>query len=187
MVKKEKIGKFIEGEQISLIPSYKDHMKLYAKWMNDPNVRIFSRNMVPISLNEIKKWFEPSEVRFKDFIAFEIFHTDDKKPIGTAGLNKINWYARHANMFAMIGETQYWGNNIATEVARLLLDYGFKELNLNKIYANIAVPNIGSWKVAEKIGFVYNGISKNEFYVNGEYIDAKKYHLLKDDWLSKKE
>jgi len=182
MKDKDKIGKFLEGDIISLIPSYKEHIQLYLKWMNDPNVRRFSRNTIPLSLDEIKKWFEPSENRYKEFIVFEIYHNKDEKSLGTAGLNRINWFARHANMFANIGETDYWGKNIATEVAELLLDYGFKELNLNKIYANIAVPNIGSWKVAEKVGFIFENITKDEFYVDGEYVDAKKYYLLKEDW-----
>ncbi|TXT64756.1 MAG: Spermidine N(1)-acetyltransferase [Promethearchaeota archaeon] len=62
-------------------------------------------------------------------------------------------------------------------------DYSFKELNLKKTYVNIAVPNIGSWKVVEKLGFTFESTSKHEFYVKGKYLDVKKYYLLKEDWI----
>jgi len=65
----------------------------------------------------------------------------------------------------------------------LLIDYGFKELNFHKIYAGIFEPNIGSWTVAEKDGFILEGVKKKAIFVDGEYIDTRRYRMLKKDWL----
>ncbi|MEC5158335.1 GNAT family N-acetyltransferase [Chryseobacterium sp. MP_3.2] len=49
---------------------------------------------------------------------------------------------------------EYWGKGFATEAARAVLDYGFKELNLNKIYACVTIDNLNSVKILKhKLGF----------------------------------
>ena len=179
---------FIEGENIDLIPNNPDNVGLYAKWINDPKVRKYSRNAVPLTIEEMKKrWFEPrkpGEVR--DSIAFEIWHKNDKKTIGIVGLSNIRWFDRWANSFIQIGEVHYWSQNIATEATQLLLKYAFDELDLNKLSAGIAVRNVGSWRVAEKAGFILEGMVKNEDYVDGEYVDVKFYYYSKEEWMKLK-
>ena len=182
---REEVAKFIEGERISLIPSSKEHIPLYTKWMNDPEVRKYSRNPVPLSIDEIKKWFEPSDQKYTEFIGFEIYHNDDKRVIGVVGINHINWIYRHANIFITIGEKDYWNQGYATEAARMVLNYAFNEINLNKIYAGIAELNKGSWNVAEKLNFTYETTVPEDFYMDGKYVSVKKYHILKDEWVNR--
>ncbi|MFW9773646.1 MAG: GNAT family N-acetyltransferase, partial [Candidatus Thorarchaeota archaeon] len=55
-------------------------------------------------------------------------------------------------------------------------------LNLHKISGTVSVENVGSWKVAEKVGFTFEGIIKADIYKEGKYIDVKKYGFLKEDW-----
>lgn len=179
------IAKFIEGERISLIPSSKENIPLYTKWMNDPEVRKYSRNEVPLSKDMIKKWFEPKDQKYTEFIVFEIYHNEDKKILGTVGLSNVNWVYRHANLFASIGEKEYWNQGIATEAARMVVNYAFNEINLNKIYAGIADLNTGSWNVAEKLGFTYETTVPAEMYIDGKYVAARKYHILKEEWLNR--
>lgn len=184
----EEIFTFIEGENVNLVPSSIKYANLYAKWKNNPKVRIFSRNAMPRSLEEIKKDYEPSEKgQVKDHIEFSIYHKADKKLIGICGLNRINWFNRSANAFLMIGETDYWNKKVATEAVKLLLKYAFEEVNLHRVTGGAAVDNIYSWKVAEKVGFTFEGISKEDFYVDGKYVDNKKYYYLKQDWLKRQE
>ncbi|MFX1557895.1 MAG: GNAT family N-acetyltransferase [Promethearchaeota archaeon] len=184
----EEIFTFIEGENVNLVTSSIKYANLYAKWKNNPKVRIFSRNAMPRSLEEIKKDYEPSEKgQVKDHIEFSIYHKADKKLIGICGLNRINWFNRSANAFLMIGETDYWNKKVATEAVKLLLKYAFEEVNLHRVTGGAAVDNIYSWKVAEKVGFTFEGISKEDFYVDGKYVDNKKYYYLKRDWLKRQE
>ena len=48
---------------------------------------------------------------------------------------------------------KFWGKGIATETALISLDYGFNDLNLEKICATAHSKNIGSNKVIQKMGF----------------------------------
>ncbi|MFX1309674.1 MAG: GNAT family N-acetyltransferase [Promethearchaeota archaeon] len=183
---KERATPFLEGKIINLCPLNLEHADLYTKWINDPDVRKYSRNTIPWSIDEVKKWSEPEKERVKKEVVFEIWHRKDEKPIGTAGLGEINWLNRKANLFTVIGEPDYWGQDIGQEVGKLLVDYGFEELNFHKIYAGIYTPNKRSLRTAEKIGFQYEATLKEEIYVDGEYVDIVKFAIFKRDWLNSK-
>ncbi len=188
MVEKEEkeVPVFIEGKEICFSVPDSDHINLYTKWMNNPKVRVFARWETPIRVEDIKKSFEHKEGRVPKSIVFEIWHKKDKKPIGQCGLVWINWVHGWANAFLFIGEPDYWNKNIATEATEMLVEYAFNELNLNKLHGGAAVENIGSWSVAEKVGFKFEGIQKGDMYVNGKYHDSKIYCILKEDWMNRK-
>jgi RimJ/RimL family protein N-acetyltransferase len=176
---------FITGKTIYLCPRTSKHAHLYVKWRNDPKVRIFSRNIIPRTIDQQKKRLETEGGRIPEHISFEIWHIKDNVPIGTGGLNHIDWINGWGNANLAIGEPDYWGQNIATEAVELLAEYAFNELNLNKLHGGAVVENIGSWTVAEKIGFVFEGIRKHEMFIDGKYVDVKTYRLLKEDWLKR--
>ncbi len=183
---KKEVPVFIKGKLISFTPQNSEHIDLYVKWMNNPKVRIFARWQTPRRAEDFKRWFEPQEGRVQQFVVFELWHNEDKKPIGQVGLLWIDWVNGWANAFLWIGEPDYWGKNIATEATEMLVEYAFNELNLNKLQWGAAVESIGSWSVAEKIGFKYEGIRKHGMYINGKYRDVKTYHISKEDWLKSK-
>jgi len=140
---------FIEGETIDLVAGNSNWAKIVCKWMNDPKVRHYSRNMWPLTLEEVKKWFEPLPDRqMREFIVFTVYHKHAKQPIGSIGFNHINWVSRNANIFLTIGEPEYWGKGIAGEVSKLVINYGFTELNFHKIFAGVFTPNSRSLRAA---------------------------------------
>lgn len=181
---KAPIVPFIKGDKLDLLPINLENIDLYFKWINHQDVRMFSRNEIPVSKANLKKWFEPKEGVLTS-IGFEVWHKKDQKTIGIGGLNHIEYIPGKANMWLEIGEPQYWNRGLATESVKLILDYAFKEINLHKIFAGIFVPNVASWKCAEKVGFKLEGIMKNNVYVKGKHYDTKKYAMFKDDWLKK--
>jgi len=185
--KKFQVFPFIEGETIDLVAKNSEWSTLLCKWMNDPNVRHYDRNIWPITLEDVKKFFKPSADRHtKNFAVFIIYHKNDNCPIGMAGFEDIDWISRKANLFTSIGEPDYWGKGIAVETNKLLIKYGFTELNFHKIYAGIYTPNKRSLRAAEKLGFEKEAILKEEMYVDGEYHDIHKFALFKRDWVQLK-
>lgn len=184
--KKDFATPFLEGILINLCSLNIEHANLYTKWSNDPDIRRYSRNIIPWSIDEVKKWSEPKEERVKKEIIFEIWHRKDNKPIGRAGFSDINWFNRNANLFAEIGESDYWGQDIGPEASRLLIDYGFEELNFYKIYSRIFSPNKQSLRAAEKIGFKHEGTLKEHIYIDGEFVDESRFAIFKKNWLNSK-
>ncbi|MBW2471935.1 MAG: GNAT family N-acetyltransferase [Deltaproteobacteria bacterium] len=50
---------------------------------------------------------------------------------------------------------EFWGRGIATEASRAMVRYGFENRGLNRIAGFVAPVNVGSWRVLEKCGFVF--------------------------------
>ncbi|MFX1251142.1 MAG: GNAT family N-acetyltransferase [Promethearchaeota archaeon] len=176
---------FKEGNNIDLVPLNTEHAKLYQKWRNHPIIRKYLIEHLPTTLEAIKKWINPQQEGLQRSIFFEIWHKKDKKPVGIAGLDHINWFYRWSTTYIFIGEREYWNQNIATESLKLLLEYGFNELNLNKMNGWINVENKASLRVAEKAGLTFEARVKQLAYIDGKYMDVNFYGILKDDWINK--
>ena len=182
-MKESEICSFIDGKNITLTPLNSGHAAIYAKWQSLPNVRLYSRNIMPKTPDDIKKWLEPTGGRVKKDVGFEIWHKKDKKLIGECGVNDINWYDMKAFLGLVVGESEYWGQNICTDATNLLVEYAFNELNLNKLYADIFSPNKGSYKCVEKNGFTREAVFKKDVFIEGVVVDTYCYSLLKEDLL----
>ena len=180
----EEVFPFIEGDRIDLVAQSSKWVNLFCKWNNNPTVRMYARNMWPKTIEEVKKWFEPpAERHTRDFVIFIIYHKADKRPIGNVGFGRINWINRNANIFGTIGEPEYWGKGFIGEATKLLIKYGFTELNFHKIYAGVFSINARSLRAAEKLGFEKEGVIKEAQYVDGVYQDEHKFALFKRDWM----
>jgi ribosomal-protein-alanine N-acetyltransferase len=75
-----------------------------------------------------------------------------------------------------------WGRGYMQEALVALLDYGFSELNLNRVKADIDPRNIGSAKSLERVGFTKEGHLRENCIVNGELTDSALYGLLRREW-----
>jgi RimJ/RimL family protein N-acetyltransferase len=181
---KVEIHPFIEGETIDLIPQGSKWINQICKWNNDPKVRHYARMVMPTTPEDIQKWFEPRVGSgMRDVVFFVIYHKEDKIPIGTIGFFQINWINRNAQISAIIGEPNYWGKGIVGEAAKLLINYGFTELNFHKVYAGVFNPNKRSLRAAEKLGFKQDSVRKEDLYVDGIYVDTHGFALFKRDWM----
>jgi [ribosomal protein S5]-alanine N-acetyltransferase len=79
----------------------------------------------------------------------------------------------------------YWGCGYGTEAAKVVMEYGFKHLDLNKIYAQAFTTNPGSWRIMEKIGLNYEGTLKQHVFRFNENYDLAQYGLLREEYLNK--
>jgi RimJ/RimL family protein N-acetyltransferase len=173
---------FIEGKLVSLHPIVEAHFDLYCKWLNSPECRITSGYKFPQTMEEIKKLFEPKEGRIKEQIYFEIRLNKERKPIGLTGFIRINYFSRMGIINSTFGEKPYKREDIALETNKLILNYGFGEMNLHKIGLTILPIDDFSQKIIKTLGFKKELTLKNEVYFQGEHIDLLKFFLLKEDW-----
>ncbi|GAA3412269.1 GNAT family protein [Paenibacillus hodogayensis] len=76
----------------------------------------------------------------------------------------------------------YWGKGIATEVANLLVNFGFKELHLHRIYATCDPRNIGSAKVLNKVGMTQEGRLRDALLIKDGWRDSLVFGILQHEW-----
>src|SRR5579864_1942692 len=76
----------------------------------------------------------------------------------------------------------YWGHGYATEAAQAVVQYGFEQIKLNRIFANHFSHNPASGKVLKKIGMKYEGRLRRHVLKWGEFVDLEVYSILREEW-----
>lgn len=74
------------------------------------------------------------------------------------------------------------GRGLMTRAVRLLVDYLFMSQGLNRLEIRADVRNRGSIRVAEKLGFRFEGIARGAAFARDEYVDFAVYALVRADW-----
>jgi [ribosomal protein S5]-alanine N-acetyltransferase len=119
----------------------------------------------------------------KNRLTWGIVLKEENKLIGTIDLIRLDSIHKKAE-FAYVLSNFYWGKGFMQEAAEALLDYGFNDLNLNKISAQIMLGNKQSERVIEKLGMTEEGILRQDFCYKGEFIDLKNFSILKEEYES---
>lgn len=105
---------------------------------------------------------------------------NDGLAIGVIGLTiQDDIYRRNAEIGYWLGEP-YWSKGYITKAIKLIVEYGFKELNLIRIFAGVFEHNKASQRVLEKTGFRLECISKKAVIKNNEIIDEYKYVIINE-------
>lgn len=85
-------------------------------------------------------------------------------------------------------EVGYWvrtdvtRQGIATEAAARVLQVAFDELGMHRVILRVAVGNRASERVAEKLGFVHEGVLRKEVLVAGTWLDHTLWAMLDDEF-----
>ena len=131
------------------------------KWLNDPEVSQYLGHRVRIGTDEKfhQEWF----AKYKTDKSREIFTIKaDGKKIGQVGLLDINLLDKNASLYIMIGEKDYWQKGFGTKALEFILDYGFNELKLHKIWLDVHAENLPAIKLYQKFGFTEEGRFKDQ-------------------------
>lgn len=110
---------------------------------------------------------------------FSVFEQENGMMIGAGEINIRDY---KVGEIAYIIHPDYWGKGIASEVAKLLLQFGFEKLNLHRIYATCDPRNIGSSKVLQKIGMIQEGRMREDLLIKSGWRDSLLYSILEHEW-----
>ncbi|MEW6264332.1 MAG: GNAT family N-acetyltransferase [Thermodesulfobacteriota bacterium] len=112
---------------------------------------------------------------------FGIVPASTGKVIGAVSLMNINLTDKSAELGYWLG-VEYWGRGLATEAVDLILGLGFREMNLNRIEADVFMENAASQRVLEKAGFAREGVSRQSRYKHGCWHDMWRYGILRPEF-----
>jgi len=116
-----------------------------------------------------------------DYLRFGIERTEDDAVIGTCTLFALSEQCRRAEVgYALASHA--WGQAYMDEALRGLLNYGFSELSLNRVEADIDPRNEASARSLERLGFKKEGHLRERWIVGDEVSDTAMYGLLQRDW-----
>lgn len=114
---------------------------------------------------------------------FGIFRNDESDTIiGTAALSNIVMGNFCSCFLGYRIDKDECSKGYATEALKEVILFAFGKLNLHRIEANIIPGNTASIRVAEKLGFVYEGASEKYLLINGNWKKHLHYALINENW-----
>ena len=174
----------IVGDRIYLSPrgTSDEEIEKFTEWMNDFQVTdyINKSEQIMTAIGE-KEWLE-NNARKNENKNFNIIDLNSNKLIGAIGLEKFNWTSRNAILGIFIGDENYRNNGYGTEAIKLLLEFGFKYLNLHSIRLSLLSVNERAHKCYLKCGFKDAGKSREEIFLNGKYYDKLYMDILEGEF-----
>lgn len=112
--------------------------------------------------------------------SFAIIDVRTNSLLGVCGLNFIDWASLRANLGYWVRTTAA-GRGIATSAARLLAQYAFGELGLERLEIVAAVGNQASQQVAIKLGAQCEALARRRIRLRDVQHDALVFSLIRDD------
>ncbi len=135
----------------------------------------------PFSREETLNWINMCINRTNGYEQKAIV-TGEGKHIGWIDLKNIDKLNKHAELGIAIGDKNYWDKGYGLAAMVEMLKYGFDKLNLNKIWLRVEVDNERAIKSYKKIGYVEEGILRQDRLRNGEFIDRLRMSILKSEF-----
>jgi UDP-4-amino-4,6-dideoxy-N-acetyl-beta-L-altrosamine N-acetyltransferase len=177
---------FLIGELIYLRPIERADAPLLREWINHPEVARTLRHHRPMNL-QIEEEFIDRTAHSDTDLALLIAVKETDKPVGTTGLHHIDAKNRHAEFGILIGEPAEWGKGYGSEATRLMVNYAFETLNLNRIWLHVYEYNERGLGSYEKPGFKKEGVLRQENFREGRYWDTLVMGILREEWPSAKQ
>jgi len=170
------------GQKCFLSPIDENDAEKFTKWLNDleltVNLQLYQR-----AINvESEKTFLSNLAKDHNY---SIIDMKTNELIGNCGFFAIDNLNQTAEAGIFIGNREYWNRGYGTEALILLLDYGFKALNLYNIDLRVYVYNERAIRSYEKVGFKRIGVRRKALYRNMERHDIVFMDILVDEFYEK--
>jgi RimJ/RimL family protein N-acetyltransferase len=131
-----------------------------------------------------EQWITHQQTEYAQgtLVNFAIVHTTEQALIGSIGI-MLNPAHRQGHLGYWIG-VPYWGQGYCTEAARAVLQFGFNQLDLHRVWAPHFKRNPASGRVMQKLGMQYEGCQREHYLYQGQFEDAMLYGILHHEFVA---
>lgn len=194
--------KLLNVSKVEVSSSFNSMVSDFLMQKHDENLR----HLRPADIHYFKDWIRDEEVIRYSMTKFHSLSTDEdiqswyfstladaktwqwgiidpatKELIGYVGIAGINKIDNNGEYFIFIGNKNYWGKKIATNLTPKIVKWAFQELDLHRIFLTASSDNPGAVKAYEKAGFIHEGIMREAFFRNGSFSDKIIMGVLKEE------
>ncbi|HNR13147.1 MAG TPA: GNAT family protein [Thermodesulfobacteriota bacterium] len=169
-------------EKCSLRPlESKDIQHLY-EFKNNPKVAALLGGFhTGLSSDKMVEWLEYHRKK-PDEVLWAIADLNDDSCLGHVGLYQIDHRVRSSEFAIMVGASGHWGRGLGRSVTHFVLDWGFSELNLNRIHLSVLATNERAIRLYRSLGFVEEGRLRQAQFKGGRFIDVVLMSILRDEF-----
>ncbi|WP_055668638.1 GNAT family N-acetyltransferase [Desnuesiella massiliensis] len=173
----------LTGEKVYLKVLDKKYADEYLKLTcdMDSDSRLFTGTHTFFNVTQIENYLEDISTD-NSRIDFLIFDKESTDIVGEVVLNDINRKDRRCNLRIGIFNKNNFSKGYGTEAIILALNYGFGMFNLHKIYLDVLNFNDRGVHVYEKIGFIKEGVLREDIYFNHRYYDVIMMSILENEF-----
>lgn len=171
----------IIGDLTGLRAVEKEDLSILRDWRNIPEFRRNFREVRELNMSNQEAWFQKSCVNNPNDFMFVIVRLNDNKPIGACGLLYINWIIRSADFSFYIGDDKGYidKDGYAEDAAKVLIEYGFKNLNLHKMWMELyEFDNMKLEFFQKKFDFKVDGVLRDNCFEDGRYMNSYILSLI---------
>jgi perosamine synthetase len=171
----------IIGESLNLREIDSTDLSKMLIWRNNEENRKWFFTQDEITNAQQEEWYNLYLEDKTDFMY--IIETKEGVPIGTIGIKNIDKRNKQAEIGRLIiGEKDYLRKGFATEATKILVNYCFEKLNLNRIYLEVFKHNIKAINMYKQVGFRKEGSLREAIFAGGTWHDIDLMSILKNEF-----
>jgi RimJ/RimL family protein N-acetyltransferase len=175
----------LRGERVWLSATDKADIVADADWVSDAEVGHFLGLKNPVGRDGAEQFAtEMLSQAGKSLFPFNIRLLADDTRIGGAVLRNYDRENGSAEVAIFIGDRRYLGQGYGTDALHCLVDFGFGELRLERVYLHVFDFNIRARRSYEKAGFQTDAVLRRHRFHRGEHHDVHLMSILRDEWLA---
>ncbi|WCN38143.1 GNAT family N-acetyltransferase [Aneurinibacillus uraniidurans] len=172
----------LKAEKVCLRAIEKEDLPQLLTWRNQPEYRRYFREYRELSMENQTMWYERVVLQDRNTLMFSIIDQETHSLIGACGLCYIDWVNKSADFSIYIGKDNiYIDDFFAPDAGKLLVKYGFEELGLHRIWAEIYDFDEPKKRLFDQLGFTQDGKHRETHWSEGKWHDSLFYSILVND------
>ncbi|HEY7525846.1 MAG TPA: GNAT family protein [Candidatus Limnocylindria bacterium] len=175
----------LRGERVWLRAATKADFVEEAPAVSDAETGHFLGLKQPISPEGAEQFAQQMLSQLGNTIwAFTICLLGDDRRVGSVNLRNLDRENGSAELAIVISDKSLQGQGLGTDALNCLVDFGFGELRLERIYLHVFDFNLRAQRSYQKAGFQIDAVLRHARFHHGEHHDVHLMSILRDDWLA---
>ncbi len=164
------IGGYSKGSHVQIRPLAKEDSSILFEWINCRDTFVFNSQFKPPSnKQERNQWIKTALFKRKDLVIFAIEEIKTGETIGTCKFIEINWQNRSAQLQIHVVDEKYLETSYTSDSIELLCNFGYTDLNLNRIFSHVRESNQNVVDAFKKVGFEVEGLMGDASYIEDKF------------------
>jgi diamine N-acetyltransferase len=173
----------IRGSLVYLRPGERSDLSLFVRWLSDARTTEHLALRSPIGLAMENRWFEDTlDHHGRDRWFFVICRLADDRAVGSIDLHDLDLTNGSAGLGIVIGDPADTSQGYGSDAIRALLDFGFGELRLERIWLDVYEDNARGRHVYERVGFIHEATLRHGLFRHGVYVDVHRMAVIRGEW-----
>jgi len=172
----------LKGSYVGLRAIELEDLPQLLEWRNRPDYRKYFREYRELSIENQKIWYEKTILNDPRTIMFSIIELENDRLLGACGLCYIDWVNRNADFSIYIGaDNLYIDDKFAPDAGLTMAHYGFEEIGLHRIWAEIFDFDEKKKRFFENLDFSLEGRHRETHWYEGKWHDSLYYSLINNE------